>query len=285
VLIGSHVSISGGLLGAAKEAASYGASAMMVYTGAPQNTRRVPLEKMKIDEGLAFCRENGIEKIVVHAPYIINLASPKDGLFTLAKDMLADELRRTDAFGAEFLVVHPGAYTESDLDSGIKRIAEGINGAADGTKAMICLETMSGKGTEIGRSFEELARIIELCENKNRVMVCFDTCHTHDAGYGIAGDLDAVMAEFDRVVGLEKLRVFHINGSLNQKGARKDRHANIGAGADNPKGKDYIGFEAVSRLAHSTYAGGRPLILETPWISDTENLYKEEIAAIRRGSL
>ncbi len=284
--IGSHVSLSGGLLGAAKEAVSYGASTFMVYTGAPQNTRRSPVEKLKIPEGWAFMKENGIDEIVIHAPYIINMASFKADTFDLAKSFLAQEIERTAAFGAKLLVMHPGSFTEKDVEYGINRIAEGLNAVlTPDTPVDICLETMAGKGSEVGRSFEELKAIIDKVEQKDKIKICFDTCHTHDAGYDIVGDLDGVMEQFDKILGLDLLKVFHLNGSLNPRGARKDRHANLGAQADNPKGIDHIGFEAIHRLVHSPYAANRLLVLETPWLDDKTNLYKEEIAMLRGGGV
>ena len=288
MLIGSHVSISGGLLGAAQEAVSYGANTFMIYTGAPQNTVRKPMDKLKIPEGLAYMGEHGIriEDVVVHAPYIINLASHKPDTFELAVNFLRMEIERTEQIGSAYLVLHPGSYTEKDLDYGIRRIAEGLNMAlTKDQRLVVCLETMAGKGSEVGRSFEELRRIMDEVEYKEKLAVCFDTCHIHDAGYDMINDLDGMMARFDQVVGLPLLRVFHINGSLNPAGARKDRHANIGAGPENPKGIDRIGAEALYRLVHSPYAQGRPLILETPWLDDKHNLYQEEIAFLRGNTI
>ncbi len=280
--IGSHVSISGGLLGAAKEAASYGANTFMVYTGAPQNTRRQPVEKLKITEGHEFMKENGILELVVHAPYIINLASPKPETYDLAVSFLAEEIKRSEAFGSKYIVLHPGAFTESSLEEGIEKIAAGLNTIlTPETNIMVCLETMAGKGTEIGRSFEQLKQIIDKVELSEKIGVCFDTCHVHDSGYDIVNDLDGVMKQFDDILTLDKLKVYHINGSLNKLGAKKDRHANIGAKDDNPKGVDNIGFDAIYKLVHSDYAKERPLILETPWLDEKTNLYKEEIAALR----
>ncbi len=282
MLIGSHVSISGGLLGAAKEAASYGANTFMVYTGAPQNTVRKSLEDLKIEEGRRFMNENGIESFVVHAPYIINLASYKEETYEIARIFLKKELERTEKMGSDILVLHPGAYTEKDLEYGLNRIADGINEVlCDDTKPFLCLETMAGKGTEIGRSFEELAALIERIERKDKIGVCFDTCHVHDSGYDIVNNFESVLDAFDRTVGLDRIKVFHINGSLNQKGARKDRHANIGAGEDNPRGMDAIGFDALYRIVHHPVCDGKPLILETPWLDKKTNLYKEEIALLR----
>lgn len=280
--LGSHVSISGGLIKAAKEAHSYGANTFMIYTGAPQNTKRSPIENLKIEEGKKYMAENGLSDIVVHAPYIINLATYKTDLFELSIEFLKTEIERTTAIGSDYLVLHPGSFTEKDLEYGINRIAEGLNRVLDKeTKPFVCLETMAGKGSEIGRSFEELKAIIDRVELKEKIGICFDTCHTHDSGYDIINSFDEVMSEFDKVIGLERLKVFHINGSLNVRGAKKDRHANIGANEDNPKGKDNIGFDAIYKIVHSKYAEDKPLILETPWLDKKTNLYKEEIAKLR----
>ena len=280
--IGSHVSIKDGLIGAAKESQSYGATSFMIYTGAPQNTRRSPIESMRIMEGHAYMKEYNLSDFVVHAPYIINLASYKPEIFNLATDFLKIELDRTTALGSKYMVLHPGAFTDMDVNYGIHKIAEGLNMVLDkDTEPFICLETMAGKGTEIGRNFQELAKIIELVEHKDKLGVCLDTCHTHDSGYDIINDFDGVMKEFDEIIGLDRLKVFHINGSLNKRGARKDRHANIGALEDNPKGKDQIGAEALKYIVHHEVAKGKPVILETPWLDKKTNLYKEEIAFLR----
>lgn len=287
MLIGSHVSIAGGLLGAAKEAHSYGANTFMVYTGAPQNTVRKPLSDLKIPEGKNYMSENGISDIVVHAPYIINLASYKDETYTLAKEFLTKEIERAYAFGSKYLVLHPGAYTDKTPEYGIERIADGLNNVINSgiPDIFICLETMAGKGSEIGRSFDELKDILDRVDKKEYMGVCFDTCHTNDSGYDIVNDFDGVINEFDRIIGLGLLKVFHINGSLNFRGAKKDRHANIGADVNNPKGKDCIGFEAINYIVHHKKTQGRPFILETPWISKTENLYKQEIEMLRGDGL
>lgn len=283
MLIGSHVSIGGGLLGAAQEAFSYNANTFMVYTGAPQNSVRKPLESLKINEGKEFMAEHGISDIVVHAPYIINLASYKENTFSLAKDFLEKELIRAAAFGSRYLVLHPGAYTDKTLEYGINRIAKGINEvlSKDVPEIYLCLETMAGKGSEVGRNFGELKSVIDKIDKKDRIGICFDTCHTHDSGYDIVNNFDGVLDEFDETIGLDRLKVFHINGSLNAKGAKKDRHANIGADEINPKGRDCIGFEAINYIVHHPKTQGCPFILETPWISKTENLYKQEIAMLR----
>ncbi len=286
MLIGSHVSIKGGLLGAAEEAASYGANTFMIYTGAPQNTIRKSIDKLKIEEGKKFMEENNmdIEKIVVHAPYIINLASPKPETYQLAVDFLKKEMDRTEAIGAKYLVLHPGSFTESSLEEGIIKIAEGLNKVLTKDTALtICLETMAGKGSEVGKNFHELKQIIDKVTLKDKMGVCFDTCHTHDSGYDIVHDFDNVIKLFDEVIGIDYLKVFHINGSLNKMGAKKDRHANVGAKEGNPKGVDQIGFEALYYITHHEATKNKIFILETPWLDAKTNLYKEEILALRGG--
>lgn len=282
MLIGSHVSISGGLLGAAKEAHSYNANTFMVYTGAPQNTKRKPIEDLKVNEGLKYMKDNGLENFVVHAPYIINLASYKDRIFNLGVSFLKKEIARTEAMGAKYIVLHPGAFTQKDLEYGINRIAEGLNKVlTEDQNVMVLLETMSGKGTEVGRNFEELKAIIDKVELKDKIGICFDTCHTHDSGYDVVNNFDEVIEHFDDVIGIDKLKVMHINGSLNERGAQKDRHANIDATDTNPRGKDMIGFKALHYIVHHPMINDKILILETPWLDKKTNLYTEEIKMLR----
>ncbi|MFD1957358.1 deoxyribonuclease IV [Paenibacillus thailandensis] len=279
--IGSHVSFSDkGLLTATEEAVSYGSSSFMIYTGAPQNTRRKPIESLYIEEGKEAMNKAGIGEIVVHAPYIINLGSYKDDTFELAVRFLQEEIRRTDYIGVNNIVLHPGAYTDKDAEYGIARIAEGLNEVLEGTKETnvnIALETMAGKGTEIGRTFEEIASIIDKVQSNGRLTVCMDTCHMHDAGYDLIGDLDGVLEQFDRIVGLDRVAVVHINDSKNPQGAAKDRHAPVGAG--------YLGFEAINNIVHHEALKGRPFILETPWIGKVDKqerpMYEAEIALLR----
>jgi deoxyribonuclease-4 len=279
--IGSHVSFSDkGLLNAANEAVGYGSSTFMIYTGAPQNTRRKAIEDQFVEEGREVMKANQIDEIVVHAPYIINLGSYKNNTFNLAVDFLQEEMRRTNYLGVKNIVLHPGAYTDKDVDYGIARIAEGLNEVLKGTSdtdVKIALETMAGKGTEIGRSFEELARIMEAVEDNRRLTVCLDTCHVHDAGYDIVNDIDGVLEEFDRLVGLDKLAVVHLNDSKNPRGAGKDRHAPVGAG--------WIGFEALKRIVDHEKLAHLPMILETPWIGKDDAsqrpMYEAEIALLR----
>ncbi|GAK40992.1 deoxyribonuclease IV [Paenibacillus urinalis] len=279
--IGSHVSFSGkGLLTATEEAASYGSSSFMIYTGAPQNTRRKPMETMFIEEGKQAMLSGGFEDIVVHAPYIINLGSYKDNTYELAVSFLQEEIRRTHAIGVKNIVLHPGAFTDKDAEYGIQRIAEGLNEVLNGvreTDVNIALETMAGKGTEMGRSFEEIAQIIDKVEHNERLTICMDTCHIHDAGYDIVNDLDGVLEQFDRTVGLDRIAVVHINDSKNPTGARKDRHAPIGSG--------WIGYDTIHRIVHHELLAGRPFILETPWIGKDAKtqrpMYEAEIALLR----
>jgi deoxyribonuclease-4 len=278
--IGSHVSFSDkGLLNAAAEAVSYGSSTFMIYTGAPQNTRRKPIEEQYIEEGKAVMDKHTMSEIVVHAPYIINLGSYKDDTFELAVRFLQEEIRRTDYIGVRNIVLHPGAYTDKDADYGIARIADGLNEVLDGVKdtnVNIALETMAGKGTEIGRSFEEIAEIMERVEFNNKLTVCMDTCHIHDAGYDIVNDLDGVLRHFDRTIGLDKLGVIHLNDSKNPRGASKDRHAPLGSG--------WIGFEAMNNIANHADLQHLPMILETPWIGKEDKtqrpMYEAEIALL-----
>ncbi|WP_169086489.1 deoxyribonuclease IV [Paenibacillus sp. PL91] len=278
--IGSHVSFSDkGLLTAAQEALSYGSGTFMIYTGAPQNTRRKPVDTLYIEEGKALMEQSGINEIVVHAPYIVNLGSYKDSTYELAVSFLQEEIRRTDYIGVRNIVLHPGAYTDKDAEYGIVRIAEGLNEVLAGTKETnvnIALETMAGKGTEIGRSFEEIAAIIDKVQDNHRLTVCMDTCHMHDAGYDLVNDLDGVLEQFDRIVGLDRVAVVHVNDSKNSRGAGKDRHAPVGAG--------WLGHEAIQRIVSHEGLKGRPFILETPWIGKEDKterpMYEAEIALL-----
>jgi len=270
LIIGSHVSLGGKeqFLGSVKEALSYEANAFMVYTGAPQNTKRTALELMRIDEAKALMKENHIlaEHVIVHAPYIVNLANPDIERQQFAIDFLTEEVKRTQAIGAKILVLHPGAHMGDGPEVGIQRIARGVNqiikNTAD-TKVIIALEGMAGKGTEVGRNFYELKAMIDLIEDQSRIGVCFDTCHTHDAGYDVLNDFDGVLNEFDQVIGLKYLKVIHVNDSKNDQGAHKDRHANLGFG--------FIGFERLNKIVHHERLNNIPKILETPYVEDIEN--------------
>ncbi|MFB1080648.1 deoxyribonuclease IV [Jeotgalibacillus sp. JSM ZJ347] len=279
--IGSHVSMGGKkmLLGASEEAVSYGSTTFMIYTGAPQNTRRKPIEDLNIEAGLAHMKENGIEDIVVHAPYIINIANTtKPETFELGVNFLRSETERTAALGANQIVLHPGAHVGAGVDKGIERIVEGLNEVLTKDQTVqVALETMAGKGSEIGRSFDELAKIIDGVTHNDRLSVCFDTCHLHDAGYDIVNDFDGVLEQFDRIVGLDRIKVVHVNDSKNPKGASKDRHENIGYG--------HIGYEALDRIVHHEVFSQIPKILETPYVGedkkDKKPPYQHEIQMLK----
>lgn len=283
MLIGSHVSMSGKemLLGASMEAASYGANTFMIYTGAPQNTRRKSLMELNVPAGLEHMKANGMSNIVVHAPYIINLGNTtKPETFELGVNFLQTEIERTAFLEANQIVLHPGAHVGAGVDAGIAKIVEGLNEVLTVNQPVqIALETMAGKGTEIGRNFEELARIIDGVMNNDRLSICLDTCHIHDAGYDIVNDFDGVLNEFDKIIGLDRLKVLHINDSKNICGAGKDRHENIGFGE--------IGFEPLKYIVHHDQLTHIPKILETPFVGpDAKNKkapYQYEIEALRSG--
>lgn len=283
VKLGSHVSMSGKkmLVGSSEEAVSYGANTFMIYTGAPQNTRRKPVEELNIEDGSLHMKEHGVDNIIVHAPYIINIANTtKPATFELGVRFLQSEIERTEALGAKQIVLHPGAHVGAGVDKGIERIVEGLNEVLKKDQTVqIALETMAGKGTEIGRSFDEIARIIDGVTHNENLSVCLDTCHIHDAGYAISGQVDEVLEEFDSIVGLDRIKVVHVNDSKNERGAQKDRHENIGFG--------HIGFEALHRVVYHEVFKDIPKILETPYVGeDKKNKkppYKYEIEMIKNG--
>lgn len=280
IKLGSHVGMAGKdmFLASVKEAESYGANVLMLYTGAPQNTRRKEIKDLNIEKGWEYAAQAGINEIVVHAPYIINLANTvKPETFTLAVEFLEKEIIRTAAMRSKILVLHPGSCLDAGVDAGTAQIVKGLNQVLDQNEddVFIALETMAGKGSEIGRSFEELARIYEGVHKKERLRVCFDTCHVNDAGYDLSHDYEGVFQHFDEVLGLGQVAVFHINDSMNPCGTHKDRHANIGKG--------YLGEEVLKKLVHDPRFEEIPKILETPWLceegSDKKTIppYKEEI--------
>ncbi|MER2169092.1 MAG: deoxyribonuclease IV [Psychrobacillus psychrodurans] len=281
MLLGSHVSMSGKemLLASSKEAASYGANTFMIYTGAPQNTRRKPIEDLNIEAGLQHMKDNGISNIVVHAPYIINLGNTtKPETFALGVDFLQKEVERTAAIGATQIVLHPGAHVGAGAEAGIQKIIEGLNEVlSTDYPVQIALETMAGKGSECGKTFEELAQIFDGVKNNDRLSVCMDTCHIHDGGYDVVNDFDGVLNQFDHLIGIDRLKVLHINDSKNIRGAAKDRHENIGFGE--------IGFEALQYVVHHPQLINIPKILETPFVGvDAKSKkapYKMEIEMLR----
>lgn len=276
--IGSHVGLRAPdyLLGSVKEALSYDANTFMFYTGAPQNTRRKEISELKVDEAKALMKETNIDvsKIVVHAPYIINLANTtKPETFELATSFLKKEIDRVSEIGASYLVLHPGSHVNAGVDKGLEQIVKGLNMVLEeDSNVFICLETMSGKGSELGKTFEEIKYIIDNVKHNHLLKVCLDTCHIHDAGYDIINNLDGVLNEFDEVIGLDRLAVIHINDSKNEQGASKDRHENLGYG--------YIGFEALNKIVNHPQLDNVIKILETPWYED-KPYYKKEIEMLR----
>lgn len=271
--IGSHVSMNGKemMLGSVKEALSYGATTFMFYTGAPQNTARKPISQLRVEEAKALMEENNmnIDDIVVHAPYIINLANTiKPETFDLAVSFLKQEIERCEAIGASRLVLHPGSHVKAGDEAGLEQIVKGLNMVLKpDQKVKIALETMAGKGSELGRTFDQIQYMIENVEYNELLGVCLDTCHLNDAGYDLS-QFDELLEEFDEKIGLDRLLVVHVNDSKNERGAHKDRHENIGYG--------HIGFEILNKVVHHPKLKDVPKILETPYI-DGKAPYKEEI--------
>jgi deoxyribonuclease-4 len=281
IILGSHVGLNSPqyLLGAVEEALSYGSTTFMIYTGAPQNSIRKPINQLKVEEGLARLRQAGLDSrhIVVHAPYIINLGNTlKLDTYTMAIQFLVTELSRVQAMGFSTLVLHPGAHVGAGSQAALDRIVEGLDVvlAQDQGQVKIALETMAGKGSEVGITFEEIKYIIDHVKQPNRLGVCLDTCHIHDAGYDVK-DVDGILHQFDTIIGLNRLLVVHINDSKNSQGARKDRHENLGYGA--------IGFDILNSFVHHPKLVHVPKILETPWVGE-RTPYQDEIAMLRQGA-
>lgn len=279
IYLGSHISFGAPdyFLGSIKEAASFNENTFMFYTGAPQNSKRVPFEKCKIKEGLELLKNLSFktDKLVVHAPYIINLAnSINEETFEISKKILINEIIRTNAFKVKYLVLHPGSHLGAGVEKGLNKVVEGLNDVLKETKDIdvtICLETMAGKGNEIGKTFEELGYIIEHTNFKDKLGVCFDTCHTFDSGINI-DDIDETLNHFDKIIGLNRLKVIHLNDSKNLLGSHKDRHENIGKGN--------IGLKTLLKYVYDERLIEVPKILETPYINGLPP-YKDEIALIR----
>lgn len=275
--IGSHVGFNKNnqLLGSLEEALSYNANTFMFYTGAPQNTMRYAIDDNLTNKAYDMMNEKGIllDKIIVHAPYIINLANPDEEKHNFAINFLKQEVSRCEQLGIKNMVLHPGSHVGEGIDRGIELIIDGLNKVLeDDNSVCILLETMAGKGSEVGSCFEEIKRIIDGVNKKELIGVCIDTCHIHDAGYDIS-DFDNVLTEFDRIVGLKYVRCIHVNDSKNILGARKDRHENIGKG--------YIGLENLVNVIYNKRLDDIPKILETPYINDVAP-YKEEIELLRK---
>ena len=275
LIIGSHVSYknSTGLIGSVKEAISYGANTFMFYTGAPQNTMRGNIDDVVTYQAYQLMKENHInsENVIVHAPYIVNLCN--DDKFEFSVSFLQQEVKRCEQLGMTKLVLHPGASVGLEKNHAINNIIKGLNIILEQNhRVVICLETMAGKGTEVGKTFEELKYIIDHVDNKSRIGVCLDTCHIHDAGYDL-NDFDRILNDFDQIVGLNYLKCIHVNDSKNVMGSHKDRHENIGYG--------YIGFNNLIKIIYHKKLESIPKILETPYIDKEYPPYKQEIEMIK----
>ncbi len=276
LLIGSHVGFKKNtqILGSLEEALSYGSTTFMFYTGAPQNTKRCEISDELTLLALNKMKDTGIDysKVIVHAPYIINLANNKDpDKFMFSVRFLQEEVERCSKLGIKNMVLHPGSHVGLGIDEGISNIITGLNMILDNSDVTILLETMAGKGTEIGSNFNEIKKIINGVHNKERIGVCMDTCHMNDAGYDLT-DFDKLLNYFDEVVGLEFLHCIHINDSKNGKSSHKDRHENIGFGT--------IGFDTLISIIYNERLSDIPKILETPYVGEYPP-YKYEIEMIK----
>lgn len=280
LIIGSHVGYKkdSGLVGSVKEALSYKANTFMFYTGAPQNTVRSSIDLNNVKEAYKLMEENNINKnnVIVHAPYIINLANGDESKFNFSCNFLSEELKRVNTFGMKYLVLHPGSHVGLGVDEGISNIVKALNLvlSKDDSNVMILLESMAGKGSEVGRTFEELKRIIDGVSKKERIGICLDTCHLNDAGYDL-NNFDDVLDEFDKLIGIDKIKCIHINDSKNTLSSHKDRHENIGKGT--------IGLDTLIKVINNPILKDVPKILETPYI-DGVAPYKEEIALIKKNT-
>ena len=277
LLIGSHVGFKkdSQLLGSLEEALSYNANTFMFYTGAPQNTSRYPIQDGLTLEALSLMKEKKLDysKVVVHAPYIVNLANDKDPeKFMFSVRFLQEELERCELLGIKNMVLHPGSHVGLGVDTAISNIAKGLNMILGTHPVTILLETMAGKGTEVGKNLEELKRIIDLVDDKEHIGVCIDTCHLNDAGYDMS-KFDEFLDMFDEVVGIEKIGCVHVNDSKNPRGAHKDRHENLGFGT--------LGFDSLIKIIYNERLENVPKILETPYVDRTYDPYKYEIEMIR----
>lgn len=276
LILGCHVSYKkdSQLLGSLNEALGYGANTFMFYTGAPQNTSRYPINDNLILEAFKKMKEIGFDysKVVVHAPYIVNLANDDEVKFNFAVQFLKDELKRCSQLGIKNVVLHPGSHVGIGIDAGISNIARGLNMILGEVDVRILLETMAGKGSEVGSKLEEIKRIIDLVEDKRHIGVCIDTCHLSDAGYDLR-DFDSFLDKFDEVIGIENIGCVHVNDSKNDLGSHKDRHENIGFGK--------IGFDTLMGVIYNKRLENIPKILETPYVDREYPPYKFEIEMIK----
>ena len=273
IRIGCHLSSSKGFMHMGQEAVSIGANTFQFFTRNPRGGAAKPLDEADIAAYRAFAAERGIGPVIAHAPYTLNACAAEEGLRTFARDTMRDDLRRLAHLPGNFYNFHPGSHVKQGTEVGIALIAETLNAVLpDAGETTVLLETMAGKGSEVGGRFEELRAIIDRVEHAERLGVCLDTCHVFDAGYDIVNDLDGVLTAFDKTVGLQRLKAVHINDSKNPLGARKDRHEKIGQGT--------IGLEAILRVMTHPALRELPFLLETP--NELEG-YAAEIAMLKEG--
>lgn len=271
MLIGNHLSASKGYAAMGKAALALDANTFAFFTRNPRGGKAKEIDEKDVEKFLNFAKEHEFGKIVAHAPYTMNLCAAKEDVRSFSKKMLLDDLKRMEYTPYNYYNFHPGAHVGQGAEKGIALIAEALNEALKPEQTTtVLLETMAGKGTEVGRTFEELREILDRVELNDKMGVCLDTCHVWDGGYDIVNDLDDVLNEFDRVIGLDRLKAVHFNDSMNDCGSHKDRHAKIGEGK--------IGAEAMRRVALHPLLEGRPFILETP--NDDEG-YRREIQMVR----
>ena len=271
MLIGNHLSASKGYAAMGKAALALDANTFAFFTRNPRGGKAKEIDEKDVEKFLNFAKEHEFGKIVAHAPYTMNLCAAKEEVRSFSKEMLLDDLKRMEYTPYNYYNFHPGSHVGQGAEKGIALIAEALNEALKPEQTTtVLLETMAGKGTEVGRTFEELREILDRVELNDKMGVCLDTCHVWDGGYDIVNDLDDVLNEFDRVIGLDRLKAVHFNDSMNDCGSHKDRHAKIGEGK--------IGAEAMRRVALHPLLEGRPFILETP--NDDEG-YRREIQMVR----
>ncbi|WP_037352856.1 deoxyribonuclease IV [Selenomonas sp. FC4001] len=273
--IGCHLSSAKGYLAMGKDAVSINADTFAFFTRNPRGGKAKDINHADVDAFIAFAKEHHFTKLVAHAPYTMNLCAAKDNLRTFAHEILADDLQRMEATPGNYYNFHPGSHVGQGSEHGIALIAAELNRVLTPAQSTtVLLETMAGKGTEIGRSFEELRAIIDRVELQDKLGICLDTCHIWDGGYDIVHDLDGVLNEFDRIIGLERLKAIHLNDSLNPCGSHKDRHARIGEGC--------IGLDALVSVINHPQLRNLPFILETP---NELAGYAQEIALLKNNVL
>lgn len=270
--IGSHISSSKGYYAMGNQAVKLGADTFAFFTRNPRGGRAKDIDEADVKKYLELAKEQGIGTIVAHAPYTLNACSADEGLRTFAIETMRDDLKRMEYTPGNYYNFHPGSHVKQGAEVGMEYIAEMLNELlTEEQTTTVLLETMSGKGSEVGRTFDELKAIIDKLEKKDKVGVCLDTCHVWDGGYDIVNDLDGVLGEFDRIIGLEKLKAIHINDSKNPFNSHKDRHEKIGEGT--------IGMDAFIRIINHPALRELPFILETP---NDDDGWAREIAALKK---